>query len=93
MAVSLFALLLAAGTTAEPQTVTPAPVQPPIVVTGDKQAPQQKPVCKLVSTGTMFPKRVCMSKAEWANLESDAEDTMKQMRDWQRVRCNYGSTC
>ena len=93
MPVPLFlAVLLAAGSAAA-QNAPPPPAEPPIVVTGDKQTPEQKPVCKLISTGTMFPKRVCMTKAEWADVETDAEDAMKQMREWQRVRCSFGLRC
>ena len=66
---------------------------PPITVTGEKPTPVDKTVCKQVSTGTSIPKRICMPKSEWAKVEQRSDDSLRAMRDWQRVRCNYGSTC
>jgi hypothetical protein len=41
----------------------------------------------------LIAKKVCMPKSEWARAEHNTDDSMKTMRDWQRVRCNMGTTC
>lgn len=87
---------LAFGTAAVgQQAATPPPQQQqPINVTGEKPAPpQQKLVCKNESTGSLIPKRVCMTAAEWKKAEDNASGQMQEMRDWQRIRCSYGTNC
>jgi hypothetical protein len=46
-----------------------------------------------MSTGTMISKRLCLPKSEWAKAESGGQQALDAMRDWQRVRCNFGTTC
>jgi hypothetical protein len=69
------------------------PANPPITVTGELPATVDKTICKQMSTGTSIPKRICMPKSEWAKVEQRSDNSLRAMRDWQRVRCNYGSTC
>jgi hypothetical protein len=40
----------------------------------------------------LIPKKVCMPASEWARAQSNKDDLMKTMRDWQRTRCT-GATC
>jgi hypothetical protein len=76
------------------QSPPPAPAaQPPITVTGQAVPDEDKPVCKFVETGSLIAKKVCMPKSEWARAEHNTDDEMRSMRDWQRVRCNMGTTC
>jgi hypothetical protein len=90
----LLAIVATAGSAAVAQQAPPAPAEPPIVVTGEKPPPPaEKMVCKLTDTGTMLKKRICLPKSEWSIIESNSEETLKQLRDWQRVRCNYGTRC
>ena len=88
----LIAAIAAVGNAAIVQAAPPA-VQPPIVVEGTKQAAVEKTVCKLTSTGTMLKKRICMGESDWARVEANTEGTLKSLRDWQRVRCNFGMRC
>jgi hypothetical protein len=94
MIVTRMTLLVAfaAGSSAMAHQAQPAP-NPPITVTGEKPAPVDKTLCKLMSTGTSIPKRICLPKSEWAKVSQRSDDSLRAMRDWQRVRCNYGSTC
>jgi len=89
------ALLSGASIAQEPAPGgAPSPeVAEPITVTGEIPQPEPKLVCKYSSTGTMLRKRVCKPQAEWAKAEQDSEQQMKDLRDWQRVRCNYGMSC
>ena len=94
MIVTRIALLVAfaAGSPAMAYQAQQAP-NPPITVTGELPASVDKTVCKSMSTGTSIPKRICMPKSEWAKVEQRSDDSLRAMRDWQRVRCNFGSTC
>jgi uncharacterized lipoprotein YbaY len=69
----------------------PAP-QPPVVITGEQPA-DQKPVCKPVDTGTLIPRRVCLPPDEWKKLESNSQDQLGKMRDFQRMRCGNATMC
>jgi hypothetical protein len=86
---------LLAGGPAVAQEPAPAPEGAPSTVTGDKLKPEPKPklVCKETTTGTVLRKRICLPKSEWARAEKDSGETLKAMRDWQRVRCGFGSIC
>jgi hypothetical protein len=75
------------------QQPAPGPVGPTITVTGEEPQAEPKLVCKYSSTGTMLRKRICKSKADWAKAEQDSEQALKEMRDWQRVRCGFGTGC
>jgi hypothetical protein len=89
-----FIIAGAASSAAIAQQAPPAPVQPPITVTGQKPLPDpDKPVCKYTETGSLIPRKVCMPASEWARAQSDTDGAMKTMRDWQRVRCNMGTRC
>jgi hypothetical protein len=94
MIVTRMTLLVAfaAGSSAMAHQAQPAP-NPPITVTGELPASVDKTLCKQMSTGTSIPKRICMPKSEWAKVEQRSDDSLRAMRDWQRVRCNFGSTC
>ncbi|HYC63778.1 MAG TPA: hypothetical protein VEC14_03520 [Reyranellaceae bacterium] len=84
-----------AAAAAAPAIAQQPPAQPepePITVTGEKPA-DEKLVCKMTDTGSMMRKRVCLPKSEWAKLEADSQDNLKTLREWQRVRCNFGSIC
>ena len=79
--------------TANLQAAPPA-VQPPIVVVGTKPAAgAEKTVCKFTSTGTMIKKRICMVESDWAQVEANTDGALESLRDWQRVRCNFGMRC
>jgi hypothetical protein len=86
---------LACDTAAVAQQGTPpSPQQQPIKVTGEKPAPPvQKLICKTEDTGSLIPKRMCMTVDEWQQAEKESKDQMQQMRDWQRTRCAYGMNC
>ena len=83
----------ATSTSALAQQAQQQPANPPITVTGEKPAAVDKTVCKSMSTGSSIPKRICMPRSEWAKVSERSDDSLRAMRDWQRVRCNYGSTC
>ncbi len=85
--------LLTGATAAQQPAPAPGPAGPTITVTGEEPQAEPKLVCKYTNTGTMLRKRICKSKAEWAKAEHDSEDALKAMRDWQRVRCGFGSGC
>lgn len=95
MRIVRFIAAAAASSAAVAQQATPVPPasQQPITVTGQAVPDEDKPVCKFVETGSLIPKKVCMTKSEWARTERNNDDSMKTMRDWQRVRCNMGTTC
>ena len=77
--------LLAIGQAASPPPQKPLP---PVVVNGQQPVTPQK-VCKWSGTGTMFPKRICLTPDEWAKAEGDAEGAMEQMREIQHgARCS-----
>jgi len=84
---------LAASSTALAHQAQQDASSPPITVTGDKIPPADKMVCKLTNTGTSIPKRICLPKSEWARAEQSTDNTLREMRNFQRVRCNFGSTC
>jgi len=89
-------IIVAAASSAAIAQQAPAPppaAQPPITVTGQAVADADKLVCKYTDTGSLIPKKVCMPKSEWARSQSNNDDAMKTMRDWQRVRCNMGTRC
>ena len=87
-------IIAAAASSAAMAQQSPAPAaQPPITVTGQAVPDEDKPVCKLVETGSLIARKVCLPKSEWARAEHNTDDSMKTMRDWQRVRCNMGTTC
>ena len=85
----------------------PAPVQPPapaqgpatatngapITVTGEMPEPEPKLVCKQTTTGTILRKQVCKTEAEWSRAGHNSEETLRALRDWQRVRCSFGMRC
>ena len=83
---------LAAGSSAMAQQTQTA-ANPPITVTGELPPTVDKTICKQMSTGTSIPKRICLPRSEWAKVSQRSDDSLRSMRDWQRVRCNYGSTC
>jgi len=89
-------IIAAAASSAAVAQQAPSPppaAQPPITVTGQAVPDADKPVCKFIETGSLIPKKVCMAKSEWARSQSNNDDAMKTMRDWQRVRCNMGTRC
>lgn len=71
----------------------PAKENGPIVVIGEKPPRVDKIQCKTLSTGTLFPKRVCLPQSEWANAEQQSRDALRGMREWQRMRCRNALTC
>jgi hypothetical protein len=71
----------------------PAQGNPPIIVVGEKPPHVDKVECKTLNTGTLIPKRVCMPESEWSDAEKRSRDALRSMRDWQRMRCRYGSIC
>jgi hypothetical protein len=83
---AIFAAALAA---AVQSPAAPAPVvQAPVTVTKTQPAEPQK-VCKWNGTGTMFPKRICMSAEDWAKAEGNAEGDIQRMRELQHgARCS-----
>ena len=86
-------IAIIASTSAMAQQAQQETQIPPATVTGEKPAPVDKMICKLTSTGTSIPKRICLPKSEWAKTSERSDDALRAMRDWQRVRCNFGSTC
>ena len=77
-------LMLASGpasaadpTPATAPTTPPAvPAKPVNVIDGDKV------VCKsLVQTGTRFPKKVCLTKAEWFYEHTSAMDALRNKHE------------
>jgi hypothetical protein len=74
------------------QSAPPPSTQPPIDVTGQKVRPEDRVICKDVSTGTMITKRICMTRAEWDKKTADSGKDLDDMRDFQRMRCG-GLAC
>lgn len=93
MRIVRFIIAAAASSAAVAQQAPPPPAQPPITVTGQAVPDADKPVCRYTDTGSLIPKKVCMPASEWARAQSNNDDAMKTMRDWQRVRCNMGTRC
>lgn len=81
------------GAAAAAQGPTEAPEQPPITVTGEKIPADEKMVCKQTTTGTMIRKRICMTEDQWSTAQTNSEDQLKSLREWQRVRCSFGTKC
>ena len=87
------AVLLTGAAAAQQSGAAADPAGPTITVKGETSKTEPKLVCKYSSTGTMLRKRVCKSKSDWAKTEQDSEDALKAMRDLQRVRCGFGTSC
>jgi hypothetical protein len=94
MRIITFIIAAAAGSAAVAGQTPPPPPQAPITVTGQRAAPDpNKLVCKYSETGTLIRRKVCMPASEWSRLQGGTSERMKDMRDWQRVRCGMGSVC
>lgn len=87
--IAVMALVGSAGTNAqEIPSENSYPSDSDIVVEGEKPIPEdQKIVCKITNTGTLFPKRVCLPKGEWGKTEFGVQETIAKLRDFQRARC------
>jgi hypothetical protein len=82
--------VIASAVLAIGQATSQAPQKPlpPVVVNGQPAGQPQK-VCRWSGTGTMFPKRICMTPDEWAKAEGDAGNAIEQMRQIQHgARCS-----
>jgi hypothetical protein len=90
---SFLAAIAIAGSPASAQQFAVDPAGAPILVYGPKQPAEEEVVCKYTSTGTMFRKQVCRPASEWTKAEAKSEDTLRAMRDWQRIRCSFGTRC
>ena len=87
-----FVIASALLSAAQASNAPPPTPQPPVTVTR-QLPPEEKPVCKSVDTGTLIPKRVCMSASEWKNMESNSREEMDRLRDQQRFRCGNATMC
>jgi hypothetical protein len=50
-------------------------------------AAKDKKICKAdvgSSTGSIMPKKICHTQAEWDAMSGDNSQALQQMRDWQR---------
>ena len=72
------AALLATGTPALAQDAAPTPAEPV----------KEKKICRTsTATGSIVPKRKCMTKAEWVRFDADNAQNAEKFRD----RMNSGS--
>jgi hypothetical protein len=48
---------------------------------------QEKVICKkVVKTGSVMPKRTCLTKAKWDAIEESSQEDLQRVRDQDRAR-------
>jgi hypothetical protein len=85
----LVSLIISAALASQAPSVPPPVTQQPVTVTGQQPPGQPQKVCRWSGTGTLFPKRICMTPDEWEKEEGNAEKAIQQMREIQHgARCS-----
>jgi hypothetical protein len=89
-------LILAAAMTSAVAAQTSAP--PPAASGQPAGAPTAKPpkpkqVCQTMQTGSLIPKRVCMSPEEWAEFQRRNGLTADEIGRTTSTRCTMGGIC
>jgi len=88
---AIFVTTLSVGVSA--QTATPTAVDGKPAASSTAKPQKEKKVCQTMQTGSLIPKRVCMTPEEWADFRQKNGLTANEISRTNGTRCTMSNIC